>query len=64
LKQTRIRFVAAFHLSVGLIGAPPIAQAKSGAASKALARSVNGKFINTLYVYISCNVGYSGEITY
>ena len=33
VKQTRVRFVAAFFLSVGLIGASSIAQAQSGIAS-------------------------------
>jgi rare lipoprotein A len=33
VKRTRIRFVAAFFFSIGLIGASPIAQAQSGIAS-------------------------------
>jgi len=33
VKRTRIRFVAALLLSIGLIGASPIAQAQSGIAS-------------------------------
>ena len=33
MKRTRIRFVAAFFLSIGLIGASSIAQAQSGIAS-------------------------------
>lgn len=33
VKRTRIRFVAAFFFSIGLIGASPIAQAQSGFAS-------------------------------
>ena len=33
MKRTRIRFVAAFFFSIGLIGASSIAQAQSGIAS-------------------------------
>ena len=33
MKQTRARFVVAFFFSIGLIGAPSIAQAQSGIAS-------------------------------
>jgi hypothetical protein len=53
LKQTCIRFVAAFCLPVGLIGASPIAQVQSGTASEALARSVKQRQIHqrSLYEY-------------
>lgn len=33
MKRTRIRFVAAFFFSIGLVGASPFAQAQSGIAS-------------------------------